>query len=51
MPAHLMLDAAIGAGFLIAGLALRSQPGPLCDAMVGYDAFTLAVVAASERTA
>ncbi len=49
MPAHLMLDAALGAGFLIAGLTLRSQPKALRAAMAGYGAFTLAVVAASER--
>lgn len=49
MPAHLMLDAATGAGFLIAGLALRGQPKPLRAAMAGYGALTLAVVAASQR--
>lgn len=49
MKAHLMVDAVQGAGFLAAGLALRSQPKPLRAAMAGYGAFSLAVVAASER--
>lgn len=49
MKTHLTLDAAIGAGFLVAGLALRRQPKPLRAAMAGYGALSLAVVAASQR--
>ncbi len=49
MKPHLMLDTAQGAGFLIAGLALRNQPKATRIAMAGYGAFSLAVVAASER--
>lgn len=51
MKAHLMLDAVQGAGFLAAGLGLQSQPKALRAAMAGYGAFSLAVVAASEREA
>ena len=50
LPAHLALDAAQGAGFLAAGLALRRQPLPLRAAMAGYGALSLAVVAASQRS-
>ena len=49
LPAHLALDAAIGTGFIGAGLVLREEPAPVRALLVGMGLTELALVSLTDR--
>lgn len=49
VPAHLTIDAAIGAGLIGAGLVLRDEPRPVRALLVGMGVTELVLVSLTER--
>jgi len=49
MPAHLAIDAAVGAGLIAAGAALRDEPAPVRAMLVGMGLTELLLVSMTEH--